>query len=177
MNTELAAFLSRLTPGGSAGDAWGAMRFEITAYLTAEPPPPAYTTSVRAVVTRGSSLLVVRDPENVHILPGGRREHGESMEQTLRREVLEETGWSLLGIKPLGILHFHHLTPEPPGYAYPFPDFLQAVYVARADEHLAHLREQGGYELDAQFQPLAAIRKLPLRAVERVFLDAVSALP
>ena len=175
MDAQLADYLGSLAPALTLEDHWGAMRFALTAYLTDSLPPLDYVTSARAIVLREGSVLVVRDPGNTHILPGGRREPGESLIETLRREVLEESGWSLAEIRRVGIMHFHHLTEKPDAYPYPYPDFTQVVYTARADEYFAHLREANGYELDAQFTPLPDVAALPLPAIQRVFLDAVLA--
>jgi ADP-ribose pyrophosphatase YjhB (NUDIX family) len=85
----------------------------------------SYVTSVRSIVLREQAVLVVQDRERQHILPGGRIESGEAFTQASERELLEETGWTVNQIRYLGFKHFHHLTPKPEGYAYPYPDFLQ----------------------------------------------------
>ena len=172
MDAQLADYLGALAPALTLEEHWGALRFALTAYLTDSLPPLDYVTSVRAIVRREGSVLVVRDPVNTHILPGGRREPGESLIETLRREALEESGWSLVEIRQIGIMHFHHLTENPDAYPYPYPDFAQIVCTARADEYLAHLRDANGYELDAQFTPLPDVAAMPLPAIQRVFLDA-----
>ncbi len=115
---------------------------------------------------------MVRDPVALHILPGGRREPGETLHQTLRREVLEETGWGLEEPSLLGVRHFRHLQPKPPRYAQPYPDFFQAVYVAHAGGFDPDAREADGYELGAGFRSLAEVRRLALPPNERVFLRA-----
>ena len=74
----------------------------------------------------------MRNRDGTHIWPGGRRERGERPQRTLDREVLEETGWKLSRASLVGFLHFHHLSPKPLGYAYPYPDFVQPVYAAVA---------------------------------------------
>lgn len=73
---------------------WGETgRLQLTYYLSNEQPPLKYVTSVRSVVFQANSMMVVRDAENsYHIFPGGSPKQGEALEETLRREVLEETG-------------------------------------------------------------------------------------
>ncbi len=62
-------------------------------------PDPAWgrkRNSAKALVSRGGSLLVTvnRDGQGLfHLLPGGGQRLGETLVDTVRREVLEETGW------------------------------------------------------------------------------------
>ena len=161
-----------LTPAATETDQWGELAFEVSGYLVERAPPLRYVTSVRAIVTQGESALVITSPDREHILPGGRREPGESLIETLRRESLEETGWSLRSLRLLGFKHFHHLTPKPDNHPYPYPDFLQVVYTGTADTYYPDQRIMDDYELDARFLPLAAVRALPLSPIQRMFLDA-----
>jgi 8-oxo-dGTP pyrophosphatase MutT (NUDIX family) len=174
MDTALSAFLRGLTPTATETDQWGEMAFQVSGYLTASMPPLGYVTSVRAVVTQGENALVITSPDREHILPGGRRESGESLIETLLREALEETGWSLTSLRLLGFKHFHHLMPRPFTYPYPYPDFLHLVYTAVAEAYHPDQRIMDDYELDARFLPLAAVRALPLSPVQRMFLDAAA---
>lgn len=171
----LAAFLARHQPQMEEVVTWGALRLHVTSYLSADLPPAALITSVRAVVRDEARVLVVRDPESVHIVPGGRREPSETLEQTLRREVLEETGWHIDQVALVGFRHFHHLTPKPPGYGYPYPDFIHLIHRARPLRYDADARHTDGYELDATFVPLQQRHTLPLSAGERMFLETILA--
>ena len=52
--------------------------------------------SSKAIIVRdGRILLTVNsdDQGDFYLLPGGGQKHGETLHQTLKREVLEETGW------------------------------------------------------------------------------------
>jgi ADP-ribose pyrophosphatase YjhB (NUDIX family) len=103
------------------------------------------------VVLRGGSVLLQQDRDSHHILPGGRREHDETLEATLRREILEETGWSLGAVRVAGFIHFRHLDPEPPAYPYPYPDFLQLIFAAEAIQYAEAAKLDDGYEVGSEF--------------------------
>jgi 8-oxo-dGTP pyrophosphatase MutT (NUDIX family) len=172
MGPDLAAFLARHRPSIQDSTVWGngALPLRITAYLGQEPPPLAYVTSVRGIVVRDGMVLVLRNRDALHIVPGGRRKTGETLEETLRREVLEETGWTLDAPTMLGFMHFHHLSPKPPDYPYPHPDFTQIVYVARADAYLPDARIADDYEIESGFCPPATVHALALTPSERLYL-------
>jgi ADP-ribose pyrophosphatase YjhB (NUDIX family) len=148
----------------------GHLPLRITGYLSDELPPLDYVTSVRTLVFQGGALLVMRNRDGLHILPGGRREAGETLEHTLAREVLEETGWTLGRRFMLGFMHFHHLAPKPPDYAYPHPDFLWVIYAAEAETFVPGAKRSDDYELEASLRPIAEVQALPLE--ERFFLEA-----
>lgn len=172
MQADLAEFLARHTPVAVETVLWagGAMPLRLVSYLIEELPPLALVTSVRCVLLHEQTVQVVRDPDSTHILPGGRCEPGETLEQTLRREVLEETGCTIGAAALIGLRHFRHLAPEPPRYRYHYPDFLQLVYAARALTFDPAAREVNGYEIEAGFEPLAALP--PLAVSEQRFLAA-----
>jgi ADP-ribose pyrophosphatase YjhB (NUDIX family) len=176
--SHLADFLSAHAPQAHQDVRWGEqgeLRLHVTTYLCDRLPPRELVTSARAVVLRNGCVLVVRDPVGVHILPGGRREPDETLEQTVHREVLEETGWAVAVLGLLGVLRFRHRSPKPAGYAYPYPEFYQAVYRANAASFHAQARQGGGYELTAGFQPVPAVRHLALTPGEQVLLRAALA--
>jgi 8-oxo-dGTP diphosphatase len=115
---DFAAFLARQTPLVVEEDVWSwqgvPTPLRRTTYLTDEEPPLASVTSVRAVVVCDAKVLVVREPGgDYYVVPGGRREAGETIEATVRREVLEETGWSLGSLDPLAVVHYQHINPRP----------------------------------------------------------------
>jgi len=109
---------------------WGDHRLLMRLHACEALPDPALVTSVRAVVFRRGQVVVVTTPNERHIMPGGRLNSGEPLHEALKREVIEETGWRLGDPSLFAVLHFRHLTPRPPGHAYPYPDFLQPIFVA-----------------------------------------------
>ncbi|MCY3898313.1 MAG: NUDIX domain-containing protein [Caldilineaceae bacterium] len=140
--------------------------------LPSDSPPLRLVTSVRALLTRGGRIMVVRDPEGEHIIPGGRVDAGEGLLEALERELLEETGWSVRGEPVLiGLFHYHIHSPEPSGYRYPYPDFLQLVYRAEAGGHFPDAVEASGYELGAGFRALNDVQRLALSQGEMALLQ------
>ena len=171
---DLAAFLARHKPVTSGEAVWrrGTIRLRIDSYLSPEPAPSFYVTSVRSVVLRGDDVLTVRNADEWHVLPGGRRERGETAEQTLRREVLEEAGLRIKRPVQLGFMHLHHVTPQPSGYEFLYPDFLWLVYVSEAVAVDGRGRVVDDYEEEAVFRPATEVRKLELSDESRVYLEA-----
>lgn len=58
-------------------------------------PAPTIRNSAKALILRGRSVLLqvcLLDGRAVYLLPGGTQEFGEPLIETVRREVLEETG-------------------------------------------------------------------------------------
>jgi ADP-ribose pyrophosphatase YjhB (NUDIX family) len=66
----------------------------VTQYFALD--PTMLGLSVSAMVWRGREILLMRRSDNGHWgLPGGFVEVGESVADAARREVIEETGWSV----------------------------------------------------------------------------------
>lgn len=67
---------------------------------------------VKALILKDDKFLVMHNngvKEDLWELPGGRMEFGETSEETLRREILEETG---LTVKPIKLLDTWNLIRE-----------------------------------------------------------------
>lgn len=65
---------------------------------------PLFGLIVRCVIVKDGKLLLVREKaENTWETPGGRVEAGETVEQALRREVLEETGYEIKIGRPVSV--------------------------------------------------------------------------
>jgi 8-oxo-dGTP pyrophosphatase MutT (NUDIX family) len=161
----------------------GTMPLRVSAHVTDRRPPDNLITSVRCIVFVGSKVVVCRDPDQLHVIPGGRREAGESLAQTAVREVHEETGWHLDpgALTQLGFLHLQHLAPKPDGYAYPYPDFTQLVFtgrtVGRAVDVEAEWSDTDGYVVGCQLMDPAEALALDLEATQIALLRAALVSP
>jgi ADP-ribose pyrophosphatase YjhB (NUDIX family) len=170
----LRTYLAGCKPLADESVTWadGHIELQLTTYITEAIPPIEYVTSVRCLLFREDTVLVQRDLDGMHVLPGGRREGDESVEQTLRRELLEETGWTIDAPQLLGCVHFHHLTPRPAGHVYPYPDFVQVVFMAEASRYLPERMVDDEYVVESVFRPVADARELALTPGQRLLLDA-----
>jgi ADP-ribose pyrophosphatase YjhB (NUDIX family) len=174
VNLSVKRFLADYEPFGSETAVWGDLPLSITYYLADAQPPRSYITSVRAVVFHQNAVLVVQDKKKEHfVVPGGRCEENESLAETLHREVLEETRWTIANPIYFGFAHFHHLAPRPAAYAYPHPDFFQLFYVATADQHFPDRPITDEYVLAADLMPIHTARNLnTMSHSQKLLLDA-----
>ncbi|MDQ3097828.1 MAG: NUDIX hydrolase, partial [Chloroflexota bacterium] len=107
-----------------------------------------------------------------HVIPGGRREPGESLEDTLTREIREEVGCDIApGPRPLGFIQLHNRLARRDGSPYPHPDSLWVVYAATA---LPGDEPSGEDELvrDPRFVEVRSLRALNVSPVELAFVEA-----
>ncbi len=163
MDAVLKQFLNKFEPVAAERTVWGNGRLPLRVhfYCADTLPPLDFITSVRAILLRGEEVMVVHDGVTPwHVIPGGRRENGETITDTLRRELLEETGWIFTNAHLIGFIHYHHLAPKPDDYPFPCPDFLQIVFVAEAGDYVPDQQVVDEYELDTGFQPITAARTL-----------------
>ena len=181
---DVTAYFAQLVPAAEhefvAPD--GMDRLRVTSYLTDVPPPERYVRSVRCVVLRDQAVLALlaRRDNRAHVLPGGRREPGETLLQTLEREVLEEAGWTVTAPRQIGVVRLNWLTPLPAAWAearHFHPDFLWLIHVAEALEHrptalLPELEEGEPVFLDlADEAALSLLDRSPWARENRVFLE------
>lgn len=174
MDDDLTRFLANLEPIAVEDVSWGSrMRLRMTAYLTDAMPPLRLVTSARAIVIHGDRILVAEDVDGErHVLPGGRLEASELPEAALHREIAEETGWQVEGVRQLGVLDFRHLTPKPPDYRYPYPTFIQVIYRAEAIWHDPGRVIDDDHVVGAELVPVPMVRAIALSPVQRCLIDA-----
>ena len=173
MTTDLDQFLSRHKRVSQNTAKWGNdIELEVSDYLCSEAPPPDLVSSVRAIVFKEDRVLVMRNLDGTHIVPGGRVEEGESFEETLRRELIEEAGMEVRVGGQIGLVHLRHTTPRPENYPFPYPDFLWPVYVASVVGLRPDAKVDDDYEIGSQLLPLQEVRSLGLEDYEKAFLEA-----
>lgn len=156
-------FLANSKPFAEETAVWvnGTVHLQIASYLTSELPPRHLVTSARCIFFQGNKVMVITEPDGKkHPVPGGRCEDGESVAETARREVLEETGWTLDSLHQIGVIHFQHLTPKPPNHPYAYPHFLQVVYAANALVYQPNDMIYDEYVVSSDFVALTAVSRL-----------------
>lgn len=170
-----------LTPVATETAFWrGGMQLDVATYIGEADLPDELVVSVRCVVTVGDRVLVFEDAsDSTDVLPGGRREAGESWQHTAQREVMEETGWHVdeASLTMLGFIHLQHVTPVPVGHRFPHPDFLQVVMHGEADAAGAPddwVDVDEGYVRRSWLAALAEAQSLALSAAGHAFLGVIA---
>jgi 8-oxo-dGTP pyrophosphatase MutT (NUDIX family) len=100
-----------------------------TFVVATDMPPSSLITSAFAFVFSVLGVLLVNEGRDWDI-PGGHIEPGEEPEETMRREVLEETGVVVRALGLIGYQHIHLEEQAPAGYRYPAPDSYQVFFLA-----------------------------------------------
>jgi 8-oxo-dGTP diphosphatase len=99
--------------------------------LTHTPPPSEQVTAALVLAFSGDRFLMADLVRRGLDIPGGHVEHGESLEEAMRREVYEETGARLDEAQVLAWEHYRLLGQRPENYPYPYPDSYMLFYCAR----------------------------------------------
>ncbi|GAB2540383.1 NUDIX hydrolase [Nocardia heshunensis] len=102
---------------------WGGLDVQFSTEL----PPDELVTNIHVVCFVGDRIVLCRDARDIWFLPGGTREAGESIEDCVIRELIEEAGAELTGpIHPIGA-HYattDHPTPYRPWQPHPHKAWL-----------------------------------------------------
>ena len=161
------AFLARHASFGGWSEEWDGVPLEFRACISHELPPRSSIGSVRAIVLRGSQVLLVHSPTLI-LSVGGRCEPGESIEQALLREVAEETGWKVSPVGVIGFVHCRHLDEQRPAWGRPAPDFIDPLFAVVAQNF-----DAGWMNSDVpgcEFVSIDEVESLGVEAINQRFL-------
>lgn len=111
--------------------AWLPKPNECRTVLASQLPPLELVKTALAVVFLGDQFLVTNLVSRGWDIPGGHVEAGEHPEETVRREVYEETGAELGPVRLLAYQRLRLFGPKPASYRYPYPDSYQVFYTAQ----------------------------------------------
>lgn len=164
---ELQRFLGRHQPFGGWTGEWIGVPLEFRCYLSEELAPRNFVGSVRALVLRDDRVLLVHSSPPI-LNVGGRCQEGESIEDTLLREVAEESGWLVAPIGVIGFVHARHLDEQRPDWGRPAPDFVDPLFVVTALEYNPVML--GHNEPHSEFVSISAVEQLGIDEVNRTFL-------
>jgi 8-oxo-dGTP pyrophosphatase MutT (NUDIX family) len=166
--TELAA----RKPIADAEVTWPSARLRKRTFADGFRFPPELLISARAVVFKDSRVVVVDEIHGErHIEPGGGIEPGETVEQAVRREVAEESGWSVRALKPLGFHYLEPLTPKPAHSTRRWGAVVHAIFVTEAQSYSRAARDTTQIETGSR---LTSIRRalIDLRPDQSALLRA-----
>jgi ADP-ribose pyrophosphatase YjhB (NUDIX family) len=128
--------------------------------------PTELVTSVRALVFRGSKVVVVRDSSGArHIHPGGHIEHAETIDEALRRELLEETGWRVGEVIPFGFRFVEPVARKALPAARQWRGSVHLVFIAEATSYHRSARDLTQIEVGSSLVSIGrALREIPEEA-------------
>ncbi len=127
--------------------------------LSSQLPPLELIATAFALAFMDGRLLMTHLRHRGWDIPGGHVEPGETPEQTVRREVYEETAARLGPLHVLGYQRLRLLGPRPASSRYPYPDCYQVFYRA----HIVSLDD---------FQPTAETQGRTLLSPEEARVTA-----
>lgn len=166
------------TPAAVVDADWPAGKVRISAYLGVAELPTEIPGRVRCLVTDEMRILVTWDVSGTpDCFPGGGAEPGESIAETARREVWEETGWHIdIGtIEVLGWIHLESFVEPSSDHRFPHPDsFMTVIRVrpAHAEANQEDWRDVDGFIARSAFLPVSALPE-PIKCdpISCAFLD------
>jgi 8-oxo-dGTP pyrophosphatase MutT (NUDIX family) len=100
---------------------WGPVQCQ---FVLQESEPPAHLVSNISIVPFvGDKVIQIELDDGSLEIVGGTLEPGESYQEAIERELMEEAGARLLSLEPFGVWHCHSPAPSPFRPHIPHPDF------------------------------------------------------
>ena len=151
---DFAAELDRRAPLVDCEAVWPSARLRDRIFIDDCDFPPQLLSSARAVVFKGSRVVVVDEIHGErHIEPGGGIEPGETVEAAVRREIAEESGWSVGALKPLGFHYLEPLTAKPPLPNRRWGPMVHALFVTEGVSYSRAARDMTQIETGSRLTP------------------------
>ncbi len=104
---------------------------EISLILDENLPPRHLITSAVALAFHEGTFLMTNLHQRGWDIPGGHIDPGETPEETMRREVMEEAAVELGPMRLFGYQRIRLLGEVPAGYRYPAPASYQVFYIGQ----------------------------------------------
>lgn len=124
---------SRILPSNSYDN----VAYKVEKLATSELAEDTMVATVLAYVFDGEGRLALTlHPKRGWGLPVGHREGGESVQEAVVREVMEETRIEIVDTTPIGHIRMEMMGEMPAGYAYPYPTRIGQVFAARVGQVL-----------------------------------------
>lgn len=108
--------------------------------------PLLQCTQAYGVCYAGDDIVLCQEPGGTRVLPGGKREAGESLEDALHREVAEETNMRVIACSPIGYQEVRSAGREP---------IFQVRYVAIVEPIGPFVADADGYIIGIELVPEA----------------------
>jgi len=165
--------IAGLAPAAIDDAQWPTIRVRVRTFVGVIDIPDVLISSVRSVVLRRGQVVLVRERTGEsHVTPGGRREAGESIEATVRREVLEECGWHVGRLVPIGCFYIVPLDPAPPAdFKYFWGEMIHLIHASDGVRYEPRARDRTQIEEGSRLQSVKrAMAEIP--AGQRAILNA-----
>ena len=135
-------------------------------FLAEELPPLELFTGASCVgIMEPGGKIVLSHTHQGWSCPGGHQEDGETLEQTMQREALEEGGFRVERYRLLGfrkVTNTRQLFARQTGKPYPFPTSYIAWYVAKSSLPLVPTTGDDGEVFEARLFTLEGMRAMHL---------------
>jgi 8-oxo-dGTP pyrophosphatase MutT (NUDIX family) len=148
---RFSAELERRAPIYDGEAIWPSARLRERIYIDDFDYPAPLLSSARAVVFKGPRVVVVDEIHGEHhIVPGGGIEPGETVEEAVRREIAEESGWTVGALNPLGFHYYEPLTRDPPMAGRRWGPMVHALFVTEGVSYCRAARDMTQIEIGSR---------------------------